>query len=102
MKNTLLRVPVVCPECGRELLNEFPIASIAEALSAGGSIRLHVNCHDKAWQASVLEREQVGEYLDAAVAIEPRALSSGGPVNTPIGDLRSLAHRAATGIALRG
>jgi hypothetical protein len=65
MENALLRIPVACPKCGREFLNEFPIASITEALAAGESIRLYVNCHDKAWQASVLEREQVREYLDA-------------------------------------
>jgi hypothetical protein len=65
MENALLRIPVVCPKCGRELLNEFPIASVAEALAAGGSIRLHAKCHGKAWQASALEREQVREYLDA-------------------------------------
>jgi hypothetical protein len=66
MEESLLRSPVVCPECGKESLTEFPIASIAEALATGSSIRLYVQCHDKAWHANSLEREQLREYLEAA------------------------------------
>jgi hypothetical protein len=65
MEDSMLRIPVVCPECGRESLNRFPIASTIEALVAGDSIRLQVNCHDRSWQASFLEREQLREYLEA-------------------------------------
>ena len=35
MEYTLLRIPVVCPECGAELLAELPAASIAQALGSG-------------------------------------------------------------------
>jgi hypothetical protein len=61
-----LRIPVVCPECGKELLTEFPTAAIAEALASGDSIRLHAPCHGTMWHASPLEREQFRQYLDAA------------------------------------
>jgi hypothetical protein len=27
MEDSLLRIPVVCPDCGREVLTEFPAAS---------------------------------------------------------------------------
>jgi len=82
MEDTLLRLPVVCPECGKESLAEFPSASIAEALATGGSIRLYAECHDKAWQATLLEREQMLEYLQAAnLWRSTRELTSTGPLS---------------------
>ena len=45
---------------------EVPTASIAEALATDASIRLYAPCHDKVWQASCLEREQLAEYLEVA------------------------------------
>jgi hypothetical protein len=65
MEDSLLRIPVVCPECGKELLTEFPAAAAAEALIRGDTIRLHASCHGRVWQASNLEREQLREYLEA-------------------------------------
>jgi hypothetical protein len=65
MDNTLLRIPIVCPDCARELLTSLPAASVAEALASGDSIRLFSQCHDQVWQASSLEREQLREYLEA-------------------------------------
>jgi hypothetical protein len=49
-----VRIPVACPECGKETLTEFP------------AIRLQARCHGKTWHASPLEREQFRQYLDAA------------------------------------
>jgi hypothetical protein len=66
MEDTLLRIPIVCPECTKEALTELPSVSTADALATGDSIRLYAPCHDKAWQASGLEREQLQEYLEAA------------------------------------
>jgi hypothetical protein len=66
MEYSLLRIPVVCPECGKELLTELPAASIAEALASGSSIHLYAQCHDKAWNADGREREQVRDYWEAA------------------------------------
>jgi hypothetical protein len=63
---TLLRIPVVCPECAKESLTELPTASIAEALATCDVIRLYAQCHDKVWEGSCLEREQLREYWEAA------------------------------------
>jgi hypothetical protein len=81
MEGTLLRIPVVCPECAKELLTELPTASIAEALATGRSIRLYASCHGKAWQANCLEREQLRDYLEAATLSRARELKSPGPLS---------------------
>jgi hypothetical protein len=82
MEDTLLRIPVVCPECAKESLTELSTASIAEALTTGDVIRLYAQCHDKVWQASCLEREQLREYLEAAnLSRSVRELESPGPLS---------------------
>lgn len=67
MQKTLVRVPVVCPECGQEWLTEFSAAGLAEALDTGASIRLYARCHDRAWSATETEREQLRAYLEVQV-----------------------------------
>jgi hypothetical protein len=71
MKDAALRVPITCPECAQESLSEFPIAAIADALVTGDTIRLFASCHDKVWNASFIEREQLREYLDASQIAGP-------------------------------
>jgi hypothetical protein len=66
MEDTLLRMPVVCPECAKEILMAFSTHEIAQALATGGAICLHAQCHAKKWQASAIEREQLQEYLEAS------------------------------------
>lgn len=58
-----LRFPVVCPRCRREELSALPVAGIAAALLNGSAIPLHVSCHDIYWHASLIEIEQLREYL---------------------------------------
>jgi hypothetical protein len=67
MQNTVLHAPIACPECAKEVLTEFRAVSIAQALATGEPIRLFASCHYKAWTASSVEREQLREYLDAAI-----------------------------------
>jgi hypothetical protein len=67
MEDTPLRIPVVCPECAKEVSTDIPTASIADALATGGPIRLYSPCHERVWQASCLEREQLQAYLEAAI-----------------------------------
>jgi hypothetical protein len=61
-----LRFPVVCPACRREELTALPIAGVAAALLNGSVIPLHVTCHDFYWYASLIEIEQLREYLIVA------------------------------------
>ena len=67
----LVRIPVVCPQCGSELLTEYPVGMVADALIKGEKISLYATCHDLIWNASPLEIEQLREYL-GAVWIEAR------------------------------
>jgi hypothetical protein len=67
MEDTLLRIPVECPTCGRELLTKVSIAALGEALARGSPIPLYTECHNQSWQASSIEREQLRQYFEAAV-----------------------------------
>jgi hypothetical protein len=60
-----MKFPVTCPECAAQLLTEFPVAFIANALATGKGIRLYASCHDTFWTATFLERQQLREYLGA-------------------------------------
>jgi hypothetical protein len=70
-----MKFPVTCPECAAELLTEFPVAFIANALATGKGIRLYASCHDTFWTATFLERQQLREYLGVA-RIEAQARMS--------------------------
>ena len=63
----VVQVPVVCPQCGSESLEVFPIQEIAPDLINGRQIVLHARCHAQAWPASMVEREQIRDYLGCAV-----------------------------------
>jgi hypothetical protein len=60
-----LRFPVVCPICATEQLATFSVATLTKGLLTGTSIRLYAACHDKYWDATRIEKEQLREYLDA-------------------------------------
>ena len=68
MTEPTIRFPVTCPKCGTEMLTEFPAAEVADALRRQGSICLVATCHDMIWDASVVELEQISEYLGATWA----------------------------------
>jgi hypothetical protein len=65
MAEPTVKFPVVCPECRREVLTTLTVAFATEALIRGKNIRLHSNCHDKWWDASSVEIEQLREYVGA-------------------------------------
>jgi hypothetical protein len=65
----MIRLPIVCPKCGDELLTEFPVALLAESLLTRDDVQLHSSCHQITWTASPSEREQIREYL-ATVSID--------------------------------
>jgi hypothetical protein len=58
-----IMIPVTCPECGKETLCTLVVAVAADALLGGGSIPLRSSCHNQEWDADLLEREQLREYL---------------------------------------
>jgi hypothetical protein len=62
-REPLVRFPVLCPSCAAERLITVPVAVIAAALVKGGTIRLHASCHDKWWDATAVELQQMREYL---------------------------------------
>jgi hypothetical protein len=63
MIESIIRFPVVCPQCGREKLTELPISEVADSLNRGLDISLVATCHDVIWTATELELEQIHEYL---------------------------------------
>jgi len=65
MAEPTIRFPVTCPQCGNDLLTEFPVAQIAAALLEFTEIRLYASCHEQVWEASPLEVQQIREYLGA-------------------------------------
>ena len=63
MDDRTIRFPVVCPDCGKDRLAEFPVAKIVDALIKKERIYLRSRCHNAGWVASDLEREQLREYV---------------------------------------
>ena len=70
MNDPTVRFPVICPKCGKEQLDEFPIAEVAAALLSGGNLRLLAACHHYTWIATPTELRQIREYLGAIGAFE--------------------------------
>jgi hypothetical protein len=73
MEEALLRVPVACPKCGKEMLTEYAAVPLVQALINGDSIRLYASCHRRVWPARVIGREQLRQYLEAAKLWDFRA-----------------------------
>jgi hypothetical protein len=77
MTESIVKFPVICPECQREVLTSLPFTFAAVALIRGRNIRLHASCHDKWWDASPVEVEQLREYVGAlALAALPETPSN--------------------------
>jgi hypothetical protein len=66
MDNLTIRFPVVCPDCGKDHLAEFPIAKILDALIKNEKIYLRSTCHNAGWVASDSELEQLREYVSVS------------------------------------
>jgi hypothetical protein len=63
MNEPIVRFPITCPKCGKEQLDEYPVAEVAAALLSGGKLRLLAACHRYTWNANPTELEQIREYL---------------------------------------
>jgi len=59
----MIRLPVVCPQCGEERLADFSVAVLADSLMGKNTVELHSSCHRVTWTASASEREQIRQYL---------------------------------------
>jgi len=82
MSEPEIMIPVTCPECGKETLCTLVVAVAADALSGGGSIPLRSSCHNQEWDADLLEREQLREYLGSTSIRGGVTLPAGQPANT--------------------
>jgi hypothetical protein len=99
MKDAEVFVPIKCPECGEEWLEGFSVAVVADALLSGTRLRMRGRCHAKERDATLVEMEQIRQYLVAGCigprnavvrcAAEPAARMATGP-------LRRLARPTAT------
>jgi hypothetical protein len=72
MGDVYIRFPVTCPICGAESITAFRVEAIVDGLDKGTPIRLAAKCHDRAWNASQLEVEQIREYLTATIKFTGR------------------------------
>jgi hypothetical protein len=70
-REPLVRFPVLCPTCASEMLTAVPVKAVAAALINGGTVRLHATCHDKWWDATAIELQQIREYLAATSVNAP-------------------------------
>lgn len=61
-----VRFPVSCPICRKELIAEYRPTDIVGALINNRPIRLYAACHDKSWNASYVEVQQIRAHLGAA------------------------------------
>jgi hypothetical protein len=71
MKDAEVFVPIKCPECGEEWLEGFSVAAVADALLSGTRLRMMGRCHAQERDASLVEMEQIRQYLVAG-CIGPR------------------------------
>jgi hypothetical protein len=65
----VIRFPVICPVCLKETLAESPVGVVADALMRHEALPLTSGCHGFTWAAGDIEREQIREYLAAAVPV---------------------------------
>jgi hypothetical protein len=61
----LVRVPVSCPICRKEVLAEYRRADLVGALLNDRPMRLYAPCCEKSWTAGYIEMQQIRAYFDA-------------------------------------
>lgn len=92
MKDPEVLMPIKCPECGEACLEGFSVAVVADALISGTRLRMRSRCHSKEWDASLVEMEQMRQYLCAGCI---------GPRNTGANSSIAWAPRRAAGSLTR-
>jgi hypothetical protein len=66
MQEPFIRFPITCPRCGHESLTKCRAVIATISLVEWHHMRLYAPCHEVFWDASVLELEQIREYLGAS------------------------------------
>jgi len=72
----MLRFPVTCPVCNNEVLSALRVAELNLALTSKRPIRLFASCHNRYWDASELETQQIRQYLEVVPQAGQRRLES--------------------------
>jgi hypothetical protein len=67
-QNGILKIPVICPQCGGESLLGLPWGETAADLVSGRHIELQSSCHARSWIASPTEVEQMRQYCLSTLA----------------------------------
>lgn len=96
MKDAEVLMPIRCPDCGEEWLEGFSVALVADALMSGIRLRMRSRCHSKEWDASLVEMEQLRQYLSAG-CIGPRDTSVRHAADASVGVSTEQTPRRAAG-----
>jgi hypothetical protein len=79
----LVRFPVSCPTCRKEVLAEYRQADVVGALVNDRPIRLYAPCCDMSWTASYIEMQQIRAHFGATRRDTPGPSPSGIPLVKP-------------------
>jgi len=80
MNEPAIQFPVICPRCGREELQEYPIAEVAAALlTRPNRLRLYAACHQYHWDARPSELAQIREYFTEWMRGQPVSMEGVEP-----------------------
>jgi hypothetical protein len=61
---TRIAVPATCPECGEPVVMNFTAGYLRKCLDSGAPIELRASCHNKKWDASATEVQQIRRLLE--------------------------------------
>jgi hypothetical protein len=78
----LVRFPVSCPTCRKEVLAEYRQADVVGALVNDRPIQLYAPCCDASWTAGYIEMQQIRAYFGAARLDTPSRAQSTKPRET--------------------
>lgn len=78
----VIRFPVSCPICRKEVITEYRRPDVVGALLNDRPIRLYAPCCDKTWTAAYIEMQQIRAYFDATRRDDPSRTVSTDPRET--------------------
>ena len=78
----LVRFPVSCPTCRKEVIAEYRETDVVGALVNDRSIHLYAPCCQASWTAGYIEMQQIRGYFGAARLDTPARTLSTKPRET--------------------